>query len=423
MIRISSETLRKARDIQEGLQEGLKADNKLLAAAPDDLLHWLGVVRGLLQTAIELEHSTIPPYLCAYFTLKLGTNQEVADIIRSVVAQEMLHMSIAANTLIAIGGAPLINDPCFVPTYPGRLPFGIAGVDVHLERCSIDLVCSTFMQIEAPEYPIPIKDLVATAALNGDMASITIGQFYEVVKTFITFLGDGIFDKTRFGQEMVDNTWFPPDQLFRIVDAKSACDAIDIIVKQGEGTPERPDLASRHEWTAYVHGEITTKPAPPSPAVGDQPTPLDPEGEPAHYYRFEEIVRGRKLVRDPRAYNNFAFTGPVVALDPANVWNMERDPDPNKLPDGSRARRLSVMFAYSYTMLLGMLHETFNGRPAAIAGAIGQMYELRLLAQEVLSTPVPGKPDCATGLSFRYQPTASELWVPRTFSSLAAATT
>src|ERR1700692_3696635 len=115
MLQISSKTMQKAREIQGALQIA----NKPLAPGPDDAFHWLGILRALLQSAIKLETSTIPPYFCAYFTLKPGTNQEVAEVIRSVVKEEMLHMSIAANILIAIRGAPVINHPSFIPTYPG----------------------------------------------------------------------------------------------------------------------------------------------------------------------------------------------------------------------------------------------------------------------------------------------------------------
>ena len=68
-----------------------------------------------LQGAIELEHSTIPPYLTALYSIKKGSNREAAAIIRSVVMEEMLHMTIAANTLNAIGGAPEINTSGFIP--------------------------------------------------------------------------------------------------------------------------------------------------------------------------------------------------------------------------------------------------------------------------------------------------------------------
>jgi hypothetical protein len=36
-----------------------------------------------VQLAIELEHSTIPPYLTAYYTLRAGTNAEVAACSRT----------------------------------------------------------------------------------------------------------------------------------------------------------------------------------------------------------------------------------------------------------------------------------------------------------------------------------------------------
>ena len=70
-----------------------------------------------LQKAIMLEHSTIPPYLTAMFSLRTGTNAPIARQIHEIVIEEMLHMAIAANILIAIGGYPAINVPEFVPKY------------------------------------------------------------------------------------------------------------------------------------------------------------------------------------------------------------------------------------------------------------------------------------------------------------------
>ena len=57
-----------------------------------------------LQKAVELEHSTIPPYLTAMFSVKPGANRRIGELIRSIVIEEMLHMTISANILIAIGG-------------------------------------------------------------------------------------------------------------------------------------------------------------------------------------------------------------------------------------------------------------------------------------------------------------------------------
>lgn len=82
-------------------------------------------VEGLhraLQNAIELEHATIPPYLYALYSLKPGVNLEIAGLIKSVVLEEMPHMALDCNILNAIKGTPKIDEPCFLPKYPGHLP-------------------------------------------------------------------------------------------------------------------------------------------------------------------------------------------------------------------------------------------------------------------------------------------------------------
>src|SRR3954463_945906 len=84
------------------------------AAVREDLYPWL-------QNAIELEHATIPPYLTAMFSLKAGTNEEIRQLIRSIVIEEMLHLTVSANILVAIGGSPQLNTPEFIPKYPGPL--------------------------------------------------------------------------------------------------------------------------------------------------------------------------------------------------------------------------------------------------------------------------------------------------------------
>jgi rubrerythrin len=74
-----------------------------------------------MQTAIELEHATIPTYLTANFTLFNTGNDQISELIGSVLGEEMLHLSIACNVLNAIGGSPVLNKPGFIPRYPGTL--------------------------------------------------------------------------------------------------------------------------------------------------------------------------------------------------------------------------------------------------------------------------------------------------------------
>ena len=96
---------------------------------------------GLVQEAIRLEFSTIPPYLAAMLSLRARPESEIWSTIHDVVVDEVLHMSIAANLLNALGGRPAVANPGFVPAYPSRLPLGVGtGLVVGLEPFSRDLV-------------------------------------------------------------------------------------------------------------------------------------------------------------------------------------------------------------------------------------------------------------------------------------------
>ena len=341
-------------------------------------------LRPLVQNAIELEHATIPPYLCGYFTLKPGHgmsefNKNAAEVIRSVVIEEMLHLTIAANLLISIGGKPAINSPDFVPTYPGDLPMGIGdNLQIHLRKCSIGQVLNTFMAIEEPEDPIDIpKGVSAMAAVHPELPEFdTIGAFYHFLSMKIGELGDGIFVPGG-GTQVLARRWFPEEaDLFPITDVASAQKAIEVIVEQGEGS----------------HTD-----------------PFDGDGLPAHYYRFEEIVKGRKLEHAPGKKPPYRYSGDPVYLDPNDVWDMDDDPAIAKYKPGSFSRRICEQFSYTYTHMLGSLHDAFNGQPERLDDAMGIMYELRLISQQVLETPAewadPGETaQKQTGLSFEYQP-------------------
>src|SRR5205814_9740901 len=103
-----------------------------------------------LQWAIALEHATLPPYMCALYSIAPGTNREASAAIASVLIEEMLHMTLAANVLNAIGGAPVLDAPGFIPRYPAYLPHSADAFLVPLSRFSPATV-ETFMKIEKPE--------------------------------------------------------------------------------------------------------------------------------------------------------------------------------------------------------------------------------------------------------------------------------
>ena len=329
----------------------------------------------LVQSAIELEHSTIPPYLTALYSIKQGHNLAAAQIIGSVVGEEMLHMAIAGNLLNAIGGSPAIDDPLFIPAYPGPLPMGVGGsLTVGLEKLSRRLAHDVFMSIEEPEAPLDIPvglppgvQLLATTSVPPPAPEYaTIGEFYAAIKQKLVEFGPGVItgDPAR---QVVDARWFPETELFPILTLDDALRGIDIIVEQGEGTPH---------------------------------SPLDEEGQLSHYYRFAELVYGRRLIAVP-VEPGWSYAGEPIPLDPAGIWNLCPDAKAADYPENSQARVLADAFNASYTRLLGCLHQVFNGEPDRLSMALSLMVEMHLTAQKLVATPVPGT-DLFAAPTFEY---------------------
>ena len=318
------------------------------AKEPSDLHQYL-------QGAIELEHSTIPPYLQALYSIKHGKNEVIARVIRSIVAEEMLHMTIAANTLNALGGEPVINTPSFVPTYPGSLPMNVhGGLTVGLAPLSKALIYNVFMDIERPENPKNFPVAITAAA---DPGFATIGAFYAAIIDKIKEFSEKAF-VGKPERQVVDNTWFPATELFPIRDISSAVRGLSMIVKQGEGTPDDP---------------------------------LEADGQPAHYYRFAQIYYGRRLIPDRAAAEGYSYAGSPIPFDPAGIWDMITNPKVINYAAGSVARAYAERFNVIYTNLLRGLHHTFNGAPSNLKPAIGVMYELRLAAEALIEITVSGK--------------------------------
>ncbi|GGN12062.1 hypothetical protein GCM10010967_55030 [Dyadobacter beijingensis] len=323
----------------------------------------------LVQKAIELEHSTIPPYLTALFSLKPGTNLVQRQIIHSIVIEEMLHMTIAANILNALGGTPYINNSDFVPEYPGPLPMGIGnGLIVGLEKYSPEVVHDVFMEIEEPENPIVFKTAMLATALP---TYSTIGQFYQAIQQKIDELAPDNLPGHKDYQ--VTSPFFPADELFPVYTKTNAIDAINIIIEQGEGTPT---------------------------------SPLDQEDELAHYYRFEELYKGKRLVKDPSAPNGYSFSGPGIPYTPADVFPLFPNTKTSMLPAGSEELNRMNQFNLSYYSLLSGLHDTFNGHPEKLNDTIGVMYDLKLTAEKLCATPFPGKAGYTIGPSFEFVDTS-----------------
>lgn len=319
-------------------------------------------LHSLIQLSIKLEHATIPPYLTAMFSLKPQSNREIWKVLHSIVIEEMLHMSIAANILNALGGEPRIYGAELIPQYPGPLPAGVGDdLIVGLTRYDRDQVKNVFMKIEEPENPL---DFPVVADVE-DLEYATIGQFYSIIQSSITRLADEQLPGDPRKQFTSD--FFTQDQLFPIETRQNAIDAIEVIKRQGEGTPTSP-----------AHGE----------------------GEIAHYYKFEELYHGKKLVRDNSAANGYSFSGAIIPFDPQSVHNLTPNMRSSDLPLGSEARQLANQFSSAYAKLLSGLHRTFNGEPEFFDQTIGLMFDLKLLGERLVRENDPGNPGFQIGPTF-----------------------
>jgi len=332
-------------------------------------------LRDAVQLAIELEHATIPPYLTANFTLHDTGNNDISNLVGSIVGEEMLHLSIACNLLTAIGGSPVLNKPGFIPIYPGKLPGTVeSDLTVPLAKFSKELVESVFMVIEEPENKRNKKEVADN--------QLTIGMFYDKIKKKIHEFekaarkkGKTIFTGNPKHQ-MTFEKFFPKKLLFPITDEKTACRGIDIIVDQGEGTSTDP-FVNPHDEAAGT-------------------------SEPAHYYRFQEIVEGKTLVKDATAPSGYSFSGKPIPFDGTLIPNMRENPKMSDYTVNSVAYVNSKLFNYSYTSLLNSLHRAFNGEPEQINTSMGLMFSVRLYALKLLSLPNPNYPGFTAGPSFEY---------------------
>ena len=331
----------------------------------DDPNPALVTVQGALQSAVELEHSTIPPYLYALYSLDEDRNQAIADVIQSVVIEEMLHLTLAANVLNALGGSPSIDHPTFVPRYPGRLPGGVDhGLTVHLAPFSMNQL-TTFLEIEHPEKEL---DFTSRGDVVDGSRPVTIGEFYHHIGVAVGNLPDSSFSlRNQVGPDLMEGA-------IAVSTKETALQAINLIVEQGEGT-------------------LTS--------------PLDGDGDDyAHYYRFMEIKNGHVLVptpgRGPDPDDQYAYTGAAITFDSAGVHPVPTDPPTP--PRDSVAALENDNFNYTYTNLLRALHSLFNG--TATTGqfnvALGLMMSLKGQAKAMMA----GIPDPAViaGPTFRYQP-------------------
>ena len=125
----------------------------------------------LLTEAAEIEHCLMCCYLYAAFSLKQSTDEdlsegELAEVMRwrqtitGVAIDEMLHLALVGNLLVAIGSRPHFQRHNF-PVAPGIFPVGVIAALAPFDAETLD----HFIYLERPEAE-PLAD--AAGFRHGD---------------------------------------------------------------------------------------------------------------------------------------------------------------------------------------------------------------------------------------------------------------
>ncbi|KQN21441.1 hypothetical protein ASE86_14550 [Sphingomonas sp. Leaf33] len=360
----------------------------------------IDALREHLQAAVELEHATIPPYLCGLYTIRDGHNRAAAEIIRTVAVQEMLHMVLAANVLNAVGGAPSIDRPDFVYAYPAELPVGAHGpITVALQKFSPAAI-ETFLAIEAPAPALQLKAAPGLEAMAepprippGQLREmLRRGEVYPSIGDFYQAIEQGLVALELLAQGRSDGTIFTGDHdrqvtseyyynsggaVVTVTDLASALEALKIIVEQGEGFEHGVDDDDRGMFR--------------------QPS------EAAHYYRFKQIAYGRYYQSDDDPDQPPTGADFPVDHSAAAVFDMIDNPSVGAFPAGP-VRDQATACAQSYTRLLALIDRAVNGERDQLIPAVVQMFTLKAAAVALLNNPASPDGPARAGPCFDYMP-------------------
>jgi hypothetical protein len=305
----------------------------LAVGAQDRDLDW---IKNALRTAVALELSTIPPYLCGWWSVK-DRSSEAARLIRRIVDDEMFHLGVVCNLLVAVGGRPQVSASA--PVYPGPLPGGVRPeVTVCLSGLTPAFVHDVMMGIEAPESPL-------ARAAGGP----TLGSFYGNLLDAFRSVDPPLSADGQLAEPIGS------DRLVPITDLDGVTAAIETVKEQGEGTDASPDDAFQDD-------------------------------HPAHYYAFAEIYHGRRL---QQTGGTWGFTGEAVPFPdarpmaevPAGGW-----PDPP-----AQVAQLLQQFDTTYHAVLAGLDSAWSGAGArGLNAAIHSMRGLESSALSLMETPIEG---------------------------------
>ncbi len=350
-----------------------------------------------LQQAIEIEISTIPTYLFTYYSINRSPDQQsminvltnallatggepeytfdeaseialdfsadimvfankVGALIMSVAVEEMLHMALSSNLKQVLTGMPKLygRSPA---VWPADLPGHKPALKINLAKLTMDQL-KTFLNIEKPMKPKP----VTLKSRRNFIPYPTIGEFYGMVIDCInsydlkysTFLPQLVPGKGYYAQNNIDTIYYDKEHkpvftnldnagdLISIADKKSALDAINLIVEQGEGqlVKDAPYLNKENELDFAALLQYDFKP--------------EPGEEPSHFEKFAEIYQMYHAMQN--RYDAYGIKG--IEFSSLFVANVRENPKTAEYP--AQIAAVSNLINGVYTYIFVMIEECYR---------------------------------------------------------------
>jgi hypothetical protein len=311
-----------------------------------------------LYLAAQVELSTIPLYLYAAWSIKTkGYSQWSPGVgafrtILGVAIEEMLHLSLVRNLIVAIGygdkdikfsdnkpGTKIkFYDKDFVPTYPGYMLHHQPLLCLGLKPLSTNLIECAFMPLEKPK-PKPAEP-VFYGGIESETYE-TLGQFYDAIKDGFEHLDklnkEGELEKPLWGESCPERQYyrgfwnqFGGGTTVPVVDLETALTALRIIVEQGEGA-EKPT--------------VPLNPADPRAGLEEW----------SHYEKFKRVAEGIEGIGigDGAPKNDISIDHPLA------TWPVISNPKTENY-DGCHVQSLMTLFNAAYCYVLSMLDEIYH---------------------------------------------------------------
>ncbi|MCS3869584.1 hypothetical protein J3D55_002500 [Chryseobacterium ginsenosidimutans] len=387
-------------------------------------LDYRPILQDLLQTAILIEHSTIPPYLTALYSIKDGTNILASQIIRSVAVEEMLHMIMVCNVMNAVSIQPSVNRPQNYPSYPMKLPMNV-DFFVGLETFSSNSI-ATFIAIESPSSPlvkapkydheITSSGLLSKSAVQENnfwtlenmkdfmMQNVhTIGEYYDVLFFYIV-----VFQIIAYYKE---HGTLP--QNFKELNTGgifTGDPAKQIRPEQYYGSGGKLHAVEALAGVIAVFQEIKGQGEGADDSIFDvDPSQFEEGAELAHYFRFKEVFHEHFYVGgnyEPFMDENgmMPVTTPPVGKALPVDWSAAYPMKPNpKMADYQSNPQLFAQgkaFNQTYKNLLDAIQAAVEGNARELEKSIMYMYALKEQAVELMKQPLNAQQNA--GPTFEY---------------------